>query len=75
MKLDEDVAAAIEQLRRQDRLGFSEALNRLARVGAAAVGSTEPRRTFTQPTIELGVLVDVSNIAEVLEAMERDDDR
>lgn len=75
MKLDDDVAAAIEQLRSREPLGFSEALNRLARAGAAAVGSGAARRAFKQQTVELGLMVDVSNIAEVLEALERDDDR
>jgi len=66
---------AIRQLRSRERLGFSEALNRLARAGAAVVGSVEVRQPFIQPTVELGVLVDVSNIAEVLDVGELDDDR
>lgn len=75
MKLDDDVAAAIEQLRRREPLGFSEALNRLARAGAAAVESGAVRRPFKQQVVELGLTVDVSNIAEVLESLEREDDR
>src|SRR5680860_250492 len=75
VKLAEDVTAAIKQLRSRERLGFSEALNRLARAGAAVVGSVEVRQPFIQPTVELGVLVDVSNIAEVLDVGELDDDR
>jgi len=75
VKLDDDVAAAIEQLRLREPLGFSAALNRLARAGAAVIGSDESRKPFKQPTVDLGHMVDVSNIAEVLEVMESDDDR
>lgn len=75
MKLDEDVAAAVEQLRSSERLGFSEALNRLARAGASVVGAGANRRTFSQPTVDLGEMVDVSNVAEALEFSELSDDR
>lgn len=75
MKLDEDVAAAIDQLRSGEPLGFSEALNRLARAGAAAIGASRDRKPFKQMTVDLGLMVDVSNIAEVLEVLELEGDR
>lgn len=75
MKLDEDVAAAVEQLKNSEHLGLSEALNRLARAGTSVVGAGASRRTFTQPTFNLGDMVDVSNVAEALEFSELNDDR
>ena len=74
VKLDDDVAAAIELLRQREPLGFSDALNRLARAGAAVVTGGESRLVFSQPTVDLGVTVDVSNIAEVLEVLDSADD-
>ena len=73
--LDSDVAAAVEQLRRERGLGLSEALNELARAGLA---SREERRPFEQHTYRLGIRLDVSNVAEaldLLETLERDESR
>lgn len=68
IKLDPDVAAAIEQLRRDEALGVSEALNRIARAGL--VGSAR-RRPFRQRSVDMGdFLVDVSNVAEALDILE-----
>lgn len=62
-----EAARAIEQLRRERGLGVSEAVNELVRRGLL------PRRTaprFRQRTAPLGLLVDVSNVAEALDALE-----
>ena len=68
IKLDPDVAAAIEQLRRDEALGVSEALNRIARAGL--VGGAR-RRQFRQRSVDMGdFLVDVSNAAEALDILE-----
>lgn len=67
INLDPDVAAAVDRLRRTDGLGLSEALNRLARAGLAGHGR---RRRFKQRTADLGAMVDISNVAEVLELIE-----
>lgn len=75
MKLDEDVVAAVEQLRAKDNLGFSEAVNRLARAGASVVMTGAKRPAFVLPTIDLGQMLDVSNVAEALEFTESTDDR
>ncbi|HEX5466215.1 MAG TPA: hypothetical protein VFW92_06025 [Candidatus Limnocylindrales bacterium] len=64
--LDEDVAAAVAQMRRSG-LGVSEAVNRLARAGLAA----KPRqRRFHQQSAPLGLRIDVRNIAEALEFLD-----
>lgn len=68
IRLDEDVAAAAERLRRERHIGLSEAVNTLAREG---LRSAHPvRRSFKQRTSELGLRIDVSNIAEALEQLD-----
>lgn len=67
VRLDEDVAAAVEQLRRESDLGLSGAVNHLIRRGLAR---TKKRRRFRQRTAALGLRVDVSNVAEALELLE-----
>ncbi|MGV0749240.1 CopG family transcriptional regulator [Mycolicibacter heraklionensis] len=69
--IDSDVAAEIERLRRQG-LGISEALNLLARRGIAAQASA-PEYRYRHRTAPIGLKVDVSNVAEVLDLL--DDDR
>lgn len=67
VNLDDDVAAAAEELRRQRRIGLSEAVNELARAGMRQ----RPRRTpFRQRTRPLGLQIDVSNVAEALELLD-----
>ncbi|CAN5873789.1 ribbon-helix-helix protein, CopG family [soil metagenome] len=67
VNLDDDVAAAIEQTRKERRIGLSEAVNELVRAGLAA----RPRRQrFRQRTADLGVRVDITNVAEALEHLE-----
>jgi Arc/MetJ family transcription regulator len=64
---DDDVAAAVDRVRRERRLGLSEAVNELVRAGLTA----PPRRSvFRQRTAELGARIDVSNVAEALEVLE-----
>ena len=67
ISLDPDVAAAVDQLRRREGLGVSEALNRLARAGLV---KPERRTRFKQRTADLGAMVDVSNVAEVIDLAE-----
>ncbi|QDP95250.1 CopG family transcriptional regulator [Microlunatus elymi] len=69
VRLDEDVVAAAEQLRRQRHIGFGEAVNELARAGMHA-GSAHHRPRFRQRTSQLGLRVDVSNVADALEALD-----
>lgn len=65
--LDDDIAAAVDRLRREEGLGLSEALNRLIRKGIAA---RRPRAAFRQRTRKLGLRLDVTNIAEALDILD-----
>ncbi len=65
--LDNDVAAEVERLRRQEGLGLSEAVNRLARAGMA---TPVTRRSYVHVTAPLGLKVDITNIAEVLDLLD-----
>lgn len=66
--LDDDVTAAVEQLRRKEHIGVSEAINRIARRGLR--GPDKPREPFRTPTHPLGVKIDISCIADALEEAE-----
>lgn len=68
VNVDDDVAAAVERLRREEGLGLSAALNLLARRGLAASVGDEP--PFHQQSKDLGARLDVSNIAEVLDLLD-----
>jgi Arc/MetJ family transcription regulator len=67
LTLDDDVAAAVEEMRRDRSMGLSEAVNELARAGLRV---PRQRSTFRQRTANLGLRVDVSNVAEALETLE-----
>ncbi|HXW58589.1 MAG TPA: hypothetical protein VEJ23_03830 [Solirubrobacteraceae bacterium] len=71
--LADDVAAELVRLRRERSLGLSEALNELARAGMTR--RREPRAPFVQRTHDLGLEIDVTNIAEALELIEGPDHR
>ena len=70
VKLDDDVAAAAEQLRRERRIGLGEAVNELAREG---LRRRPARKKFRQRTRTLGLRIDVSNVAEALELLDTAD--
>jgi hypothetical protein len=65
--LADDVAAAVEKVRRERGVGISEAVNDLVRLGLTASRSG---RTFRQKAHDLGRGVDVSNIAEAMETLD-----
>lgn len=65
--LEADVAAAVDRLRRDRGMGLSEAVNQLARAGLAA---PRPRGRFRQRTADLGAMLDVANVADVLDVIE-----
>lgn len=67
INLDPDVAAAADQLRRRKHIGLSEAINELARAGLMA---RPDRPLFRQRTHDLGLAIDVSNVAEALEYLD-----
>jgi hypothetical protein len=68
--LDDDVAAAVRQLREERNIGLSEALNELVRAG---LRRRQVRQVFRQDSFDLGLRIDVSNVAEALELLEDDE--
>lgn len=66
--LADDVAAAVEQLRRQRSLGMSEAVNELIRAGLAQ--QKKPPTRFRQKSHDLGRGIDFDNIADTLETLD-----
>lgn len=67
VEFDDDTAKAVEQLRREEGLGVSEAVNELIRRG---VLPRKERRPFEQQTHPVGIKIDVSNVADALEVLE-----
>jgi metal-responsive CopG/Arc/MetJ family transcriptional regulator len=65
--LDEDVAAAVEGLRRQEGTGVSEAINRLIRTGLVR---RPTREVYRHRTSDIGLKIDVTNIGEVLDLLD-----
>lgn len=64
----DDVAAALERMRRERHLGTSDAVNQLIRRGLAAdAPRAEP---FVQQTHDIGLRIDVTNVAEALEQLD-----
>ena len=72
IRLDPEVAAAAERLRADRHIGLGEAVNELARAGLAR--GREIRR-FTQRTSNVGLRVDVTNIAETLDLLDEEDEQ
>jgi hypothetical protein len=66
--LADDVAAAVEKLRRERSIGLSEAVNDLVRAGLIEHDATPT--PFRQTSHDLGHGVDYSNVAETLETLE-----
>ncbi|MGR7024532.1 ribbon-helix-helix domain-containing protein [Geodermatophilus sp. URMC 62] len=65
--LDDDVAAAVERLRRAEGLGVSAAVNRLVRAGLVQRRDVRP---FRQRTADLEFTIDVRNVGEVLDLLD-----
>lgn len=65
--LDDDVAAAVEALRRAEGIGPSEAVNRLIRQALAVRPQRPPYR---HRSVAMGARVDVANIGAVLDLLD-----
>jgi metal-responsive CopG/Arc/MetJ family transcriptional regulator len=66
--LADDVAAAVEDLRRKQSVGLSEAVNELIRAGLVR---GRPKERFEQRGHDMGrAMVDYSNVADVEETLE-----
>lgn len=72
VNLDDDVAAAVERLRRERSIGLSQAINELVRAGLTA---RTPRTPFRQRSQPIGLRIDVTNVAEALDLLEGPDYR
>ena len=68
LNLADDVAAAVERLRRERSIGASEAINELVRASLARRGANQPR--FRQKSHDLGTGVNFDNIGEALETLD-----
>jgi hypothetical protein len=66
--LDSDVAAEVDRLRREG-LGVSEALNLLARRGMADQRTAKAVK-YQHRTSKVGLKVDVTNVADVLDLLD-----
>jgi len=65
--LDDDVAAAVESLRRQEGTGVSETVNRLIR---STLARQPAKVAYHHRSSDLGLKIDVSNIGEVLDLLD-----
>lgn len=65
--LADDVAAAVEKLRRERSMGLSEAVNDLVRAGLVERRQASP---FRQQAHDLGNGIDFSNVAETIETLD-----
>jgi hypothetical protein len=67
LTLADDVAAAVERVRRERSIGLSEAVNDLVRAGLV---HQQPATPFHQTTHDLGNGIDYSNVADALETLD-----
>lgn len=65
--LDDDVAAAIEALRKAEGIGPSEAVNRLIR---RALAARPERAPYEHHTTSMGARVDVTDIGAVMDLLD-----
>lgn len=72
VELDQDTAAEVQRLRREEHRGVSEAVNELIRRGMMAQRSVPSFVPITRP---IGVKIDVSNVADALDLLEGPDAR
>jgi hypothetical protein len=68
LTLADDVAAAVERLRRERAIGLSEAVNELIRAGL--VSQSQTRAPFRQRAYDLGLRINVDDVAEALETLD-----
>lgn len=67
VKLDPDVAAAVQRLRRESGMGLSDALNQVARAGLTVKTGHRP---FKQRSARLSLRIDVTNVVEAMEQLD-----
>ncbi|MGI8984507.1 MAG: CopG family transcriptional regulator [Acidimicrobiales bacterium] len=64
---DDDVAAAIARMQREQGVGVSAAVNQLVRSGLVG---RRARRPFRQQTSPMRSRIDVTNVAEAIEILD-----
>ncbi len=67
LNLADDVAAAVEKLRRERSIGLSEAVNHLVRAGLTKQKAEAP---FRQKAHDLGRGIDFSNVTDAIETLD-----
>lgn len=78
LTLDDDIAVAIDRLRRKEKLGLKEIVNRALRFGLRHLETqVEPRARFQTAEVSLGrcLLGDLVSVSEALAVAEGDDFR
>lgn len=71
VRLDPEVAAAADRLRKERHIGLGEAVNELARAGLAH--KRDEAAPFRQRTASVGLKVDVTDIAATLDLLDQYD--
>jgi hypothetical protein len=67
IEFEPDTQKAVDDLRRTDGLGVSDAVNELIRRGLMA---PTPQRPYRPIHRDLGLTIDVSNVADALDLLE-----
>ena len=67
LTLDDDVAAEVDRLRREEGIGISAAVNRLIRNGLSRPTASEP---FRNESHDMGLKVDITHIGAVLDLLD-----
>jgi hypothetical protein len=70
INLDDDVASEVAKLQRERGIGLSAAVNELARAGFQ---TARPDFRYEHVSHDMGALVDLSDVADVLELLDDDD--
>jgi hypothetical protein len=78
LTLDDDVAAMLRHLQKEQGTSFKQLVNDALRRGAESMSEKKPRegKQYTFPVRSLGPpLVDVTDISEVLAMLDHEDDK
>ncbi|AMC59790.1 hypothetical protein RN08_2363 [Mycobacterium tuberculosis variant microti] len=67
VSLADDVAAAVQRLRKERSIGLSEAVNELIRAGLT---KRQVANRFQQRTYDMGEGIDYSNIGDAIETLD-----
>lgn len=70
VEFEEDTARALDRLRNRTGMGVSEAVNHLVRRGLLVEDGGPDPSPFVQPTRRLNLRIDVSNVADAIDALE-----